>query len=121
MIPKITDERLTELLIRIKVVHHFEKELYYIKPVDPRRIAFTWDPIKDGEAKGLKILKQIYTYHDYGHPALFKPSIAEVLAQIPEDVIDEVVAFETQYVDFDEGNDCHIACTILYSAEASNV
>jgi hypothetical protein len=120
-IPTLTDERLAELLGRIRPVYRFDGELWHIKPVDPCRIAFLWDPKEDGRAKGLKPLRSIETCHDYGHPSLFKPSIAEVLAQIPEDILGEVVAFETsRCADFDEGRDCHVTTTILYG-RASDV
>jgi len=118
-VPKITDERLAELLARIRPVHRFDGELCYIKPVDPRRIAFTWDPKKDMRADGLVALQYVMTCHDYGHPSLFKPSVAEVLAQIPEDIVDEVVAFETSRdADFDRGLGCHVTTTIFYGRTA---
>jgi len=114
-IPKITDEKLQELLLRIRPVLSFGGKLSYIKSVDPRHIAFLWDPKPDGEAEDLVILRSIRTYHDYGHPSLFKPSIAEVLAQIPEDILDKVVAFETMRdAVFDQDRDCHEAVTVLY-------
>jgi hypothetical protein len=37
---------------------------------------------------------QITTHHSWGHYSLFKPSIAEVLAQIPAEHLNQVVAFE---------------------------
>jgi NTP pyrophosphatase (non-canonical NTP hydrolase) len=115
-VPEITDERLAELLSRIRATHQFGSELCYIKPVDPRGIAFTWDPKKDEKADKLKVLRSILTYHNYGHPSLFKPSIAEVLAQIPEDIVERVVAFQIPMNDaiFDSIRDCHVATTILY-------
>ena len=32
-------------------------------------------------------------YHTYGYPGLFKPSIAEVLQQFPDDVLEKANAF----------------------------
>ena len=58
--------------------------------------SYTWDPKYDEERKvpQLKPLADITTYHSYGYYGLFKPSIAEVLAQIPEVLLQRVVAFE---------------------------
>ncbi len=69
-------------------------ERYYIKPVDPFNIAYAWDPKPSDKATGLKHLCDIRTYHTYGYYGSFKPSIAEVLAQIPAEHLDIVVAFE---------------------------
>lgn len=91
----ISDEKLNSLLKRIKPVFDFpNKGKCYIKPVDPREVSYIWDPISDGGVKGLKFLCDIDTYHTFGYQGLFKPSIAEVLAQIPKDKLDQVVAFE---------------------------
>jgi hypothetical protein len=121
-VPRITNERLAELLVRIRPVCQFEGRLHYIRPVDPRRIAFLWDPQSDGMADNLVALECVMTRHDYGHPSLFKPTIAEVLAQIPEDVVDRVVAFETsRNADFDEHSDCHVTSTILYGRRGDDV
>ena len=46
------------------------------------------------KADSLKALGTIATLHAWGYYGVFKPSIAEVLAQIPAGYLDEVVAFE---------------------------
>lgn len=104
-IPEISDEKLLELSQRIKPVIRFSRGLkglflspegipYYIKPVDLREMAFTWDATPSKKAKGLQEIVAIRTLHSYGYHGLFKPSIAEVIAQIPEEFLDRVVAFE---------------------------
>ena len=94
-IPKISEEYLQELVARIKpVINDDDRGKCYIEPVDPRTIAYMWDPKPTEEAKGLKPLCRIRTYHTWAYYGLFKPSIAEVLAQIPNEHIDDVVAFE---------------------------
>ena len=93
-IPEISDERLAELVERIKPTCRFNGELRHIEPVDPRRVAYTWDPKPAEVAEGLELLADVRTYHSYGAPNMFKPSIAEVLAQIPEEHLSQVVAFE---------------------------
>jgi hypothetical protein len=116
-IPEIDDGRLRELLERIRPVVSFGGVLHYIRPVDPRRIAFTWAPKPGRKAKGLVELRQVRTLHNYGHPSLFKPSIAEVLAQLPDDIADRTVAFETVLLDFDQRRDCHVATTTFFGRE----
>ncbi len=124
-IPAITDERLAELVARIKPIVRMERiitedlkfedgakgfrmrpdpsgklqpwqtgELYYIEPVDPRGVAFSWDPIPTEKAMGIMPVRDITTYHSFGYYGNFKPSVAEVLAMIPQELVDEVVAFE---------------------------
>lgn len=67
---------------------------YYIEPVDLFSVAYTWDPKPAAPATGIRPIRDITTYHGYGYYGMFKPGIAEVLAQIPEELTDSVVAFE---------------------------
>lgn len=105
-IPEVPKERILELAKRIKPVARFvEGELgffqdfrgflYYIEPRDPWDDAFlSWNPKPARRAKGLKPLCVITTHHHSCSAELFEPSVAEVLAQIPEEHLDNVVAFE---------------------------
>lgn len=94
-IPEVPQERIKELAERIRPVVEFaRKGKCYIEPVDLFRIAYTWDPKSADKAKGLKPLCDITTHHTFGYHGFFKPSIAEVLAQIPAEHLDKVVAFE---------------------------
>ncbi len=67
---------------------------YYIKAVDLFDFSYVWGPKPADKATNLKPLCDITTYHSFGYAGLFKPSVAEVLAQIPAEYLDEVVAFE---------------------------
>lgn len=127
-IPAISNALLGELVQKIKPVVQKGDSLFYIVDVDPRNIAFTWEPTFRGLATGLTPVTTIYTLHEYGAPAFFKPSIAEVLAQIPAGYIDSVTAFETvpnrdtidswSQSDRDAMNwGYHIASTTLYKPE----
>ena len=122
-IPEITDNTLAKLAERIKPVVDFGgriRNLQYIKPCDLRKIAYPWDPTPAKEAKDLEKIVDIKTYHSYGAPVFFKPSIAEVIAQIPKEHLDEVTAFEIlESIDPCSDNDAlnagyHIAVTRLY-------
>lgn len=133
-IPKINNERITELLARIRPCVRKKDKLHFIGPLDPRDVAFTWNPTLEGEAPSdLPVLAKIRTLHTYGYYGLFKPSLAEVLAQIPADLVGKVTAFETHgpqtaddfYRDaetkaaFDAG--FHTAETTLYGGEPLKV
>ena len=125
MIPKISDTRLKQLAKKIRpVVRGPNGTLHYIKPVNLKETAFTWDPDLAEEAISPTLIATIRTLHTYGYHGFFKPSIAEVLAQIPLDLLDSVDAFETHGPDtaedfyqetknaFDKG--FHTAKTVLY-------
>lgn len=125
-IPEITDEELDTLSARIKPVVNFSKKgKCFIKPVGLRTVAYTWEPKPDKKAKDLKPLRDIRTYHTYGYYGFFKPSIAEVIAQIPKELLDQVVAFEIIKApetagDLNEEHDAlnagyHVATTRLYT------
>jgi hypothetical protein len=135
-IPAISNERLAELGARIKPVIRFatgERGLfqdrhgvaYFIEDVDPRRTAFTWDPKPTTPAEDLRTVTEVITYHTWAYYGFFKPSIAEVLAQIPGELVDRVTAFEIVQAPetaadlnidkkaFDAG--LHVATTRLYA------
>lgn len=93
-VPKITDARIAELLKTISPLVRKNNELWYIARCDPRTTAFSWNPKFVEQATGLVPMEQIKTLHTFGYYGFFKPSIAEVLAQIPVSLIPHVVAFE---------------------------
>ncbi len=137
-IPDVPEDRIRELGERIKPVMMFARRgqrlsrsgrgfLYYLEPVDLFGIAYTWDPKPTTRATGLRTLTDITTYHSWGHYSLFKPSIAEVLAVIPEQFLDKVVAFEIieqpeTAADFNRDIEAfnagyHVATTRLYTSK----
>ena len=93
-VPEITEERLNTLIKKIVPVVRENNKLYKIEIPDLRKIAYTWDYKITEECNNLKEVMRIKTNHYCGYYGLFKPSIAEVLAQIPENLINKVVAFE---------------------------
>jgi len=122
---ELSNNELAGLMRKIRpVVRDENGRCFYIKPVDPREIAFTWDPVLAGRASGITRTETIYTLHRFGYHGLFKPSIAEVLSMVPQNLLDKVVAFETtgpsdmsdlkrQWVAVEAGY--HVAVTHLYS------
>lgn len=111
-VPDVPKERIEKLSQRIRPIMRFASttrkgsrlelnpsgNFYYLKPVDLFTIAFTWPgtPKPDVRAPRLQKLRTIKTYHTWAYYGFFKPTIAEVLAQIPEDILDEVIAFELE-------------------------
>ncbi len=125
LVPDISPQDLKKLYKNIKPVVRFKRrgpklemdpdgKPYYIKNVDLRSTAFTWDPKPTRQAKGLVQLESIITNHNYGYYGFFKPSIAEVLAQIPEGYKDQCCAFETIVDDVFINDSVHTTNTILY-------
>lgn len=116
-IPEITDARLYELAARINPVVRYGR-LFYVKPPDLRCEIFTERPELTGEAD-LVYLTGVQTLHaSWGDPSNFGPTVAEVLAQIPAHLVDQVVAFETLplCLDTKKHPGLHIALTKLYGA-----
>ena len=128
-VPEISKARIRQLAERITPVMEFkEKGRCYIKPVDIFKESFTWEPELVSKATGLKAICDITTYHHYGYIGYFKPSVAQVISQIPREHLDKVIAFEIvkvpdefpensspEYEALDAGY--HTATTRLYARE----
>jgi hypothetical protein len=120
----ISKELLRILMKKIKPVVRFNPdtrepsegigELYYIKDVHPRNETFVWDPKPTHRAKDIDSVpyKTITTWHDDSF--FFKPSIAEVLAQLPRIDHDKATAFETVFDPSHKTGYWHKAKTMLY-------
>jgi len=100
--------------------------VYQTPPSDWRKVSCLWDSENTEEdTSDLRLLAVITTIHTFGAPALFKPSMAEVLAQIPANMVDEVVAFEIctehgkEFAVYD-GTTYHKAKTYLYKKRDGN-
>jgi hypothetical protein len=93
-IPKLSEEELEKRAQTIKPVIRFDGTLHYIEDVHLSNVSHIWSPVKKDVASGLLPVTNVVTYHTYGYCGLFKPSIAEVLAQVPEEIVDQVCAFE---------------------------
>ena len=89
-IPRVSEERVQELAEQIKPLAQCQcGRIHYIEPVCE---VFTYKPKFLNEATDLKPLCDITTYHVAGNYH-FKPTIYEVLAQIPAEHLNDVVAF----------------------------
>lgn len=93
-IPEISDEKLEGLSAHIKPLVRRGDQLFFIEDPDPRNVAFPWSPVLKEAAEDLEVLSILPTLHSFGYHGLFKPSVAEVLAQIPDELLEEAIAFE---------------------------
>jgi len=93
-IPRVDDRIIEEMAKSIHPIITVDGKKRMIKPVDLFGVSYIWSPQPTFEISNLKELCRITTYHKWGHYVLFKPSVAEVLAQIPDEYLDAVVAFE---------------------------
>ena len=93
-IPTISRERVISLVETIHPVVNENGKLWYIAPADPWRIAFTWSPKLRNEATDLEPITTITTLHSWAFYGFFKPSIAEVMAFLPDNAVEiGIVAF----------------------------
>lgn len=98
-----------------------EGQLRLIAIPDPRSVSFIWNPklLAPISESQLVEVERIETLHSCGHPLLFKPSLAEVLDCVPEELIGQAFYFETlsgeaEAVEAD-GRYLHRAETVLYA------
>lgn len=102
-IPEISRELLLSRYKRIKPIVDIDGKKYFLREFKENEltdIAYLWHADEDkreevnmNEYVAL-IEHDFECIHDYGSPNLFKPSIAEVLAQIPGKLSQLVCAFE---------------------------
>ncbi len=85
-IPPISDE---DLATRARVLRPLvvrDGKLFETLPqAELRDFSYAWVRPLGGEATGLVAAKAVVTLHTFEHHGLFKPTVAEVLAQAPED------------------------------------
>lgn len=94
---ELNKSRIEELASKIKPIRFSADGIEQIMVTDLYNIAFTWDPAvkkiefrdAEGQLDGLYEVARIETHHTCGYIAMFKPTISEVLAQIPEHLIKE--------------------------------
>lgn len=124
-IPEISDEELARRTAQIAPLISCSGQLYHMQDVDPRLKGYNVDPRLQEEAHDLSEICEIQTLHAYGNHGIFDPSIAEVVAQIPEEHLENVNAFymskrpKTQ-AEFNEAMEAfkdgfHVATVKLYS------
>lgn len=108
---KITDELLEERLKRFTPLHWQGKGLKRASKVDPRTTSFTWEPRLYSGKVVFEESMVTPTFHHCNFHGWFKPSIAEVLAQVPDDTTINAFYIDTKQVRICSDGGGHIAAT----------
>ena len=102
-IPKVSKEEILKRYEKIKPIVDFYGTKYFIREYSEKEISnlpFIWlnsedlTKVVDGNIYEQWPEKDFECLHTYIFYACFCPTIAEVLAQIPDDVLNEVSGFE---------------------------
>ena len=100
ILPYLTDDELLARYKRIKPIVSIDKLYYYLKKYDinmMRNQAYTWNINEDIRGKvdmtDAKTLDEFSCYHTYDYAGFFKPTMAEVLQQFPDELLNEANAF----------------------------
>ena len=101
VIPKIDDKRLAELYRMLKPIVTIDEMKYLLKEFTLEQLrnqSYIWNRYEDKreivDPSKLEPVEDFLCLHTYGYYGLFKPSIAEVLSQVPEKTIYEANTFE---------------------------
>lgn len=122
-IPAISEVKLQELFSRIKPIVRLDNGNFHrVLHTDLRGTSFLWDQNFSEDPLSVKLVEVagILTYHTAGFGLLFKPSIAEVMAQIPEKYLDQISYFETlsgPTVEVYADHNGHRTLTMLYKED----
>lgn len=102
-IPELHSSKISQLYAKIKPVVHKDNKLYYLREFSDEElsnVAYLWnidENISQEVPENILVPLERYDFyclHKFASPALFKPTIAEVLAQISQEVISIACAFE---------------------------
>ena len=100
-IPEIDDKRLKELYQLLKPIVTIDEMKYLLREFtlqELRNQSYIWNRHEDKrdavDSSKLETVDDFLCLHTWGYYGLFKPSIAEVLSQAPENVIEQANIFE---------------------------
>ena len=100
-IPKLSDKELLELYKRIKPIVSLGEIKYLLRNYsinEIKRNSYIWSINKDVresiDNNKLEQVDDFYCLHTWAFYGLFKPTIGEVLSQIPSNLIDKTNTFE---------------------------
>ena len=122
-IPDLPEEELVNRAFKVKQIGkasdgkmHFVENVH-IDRVRPDRGMDVGSSHIQEEVKGLKPLITMTTTHRSVMPAYFMPSVKEVLAQIPEDLLAQVTAYSIEYEGRGDKTNTDAARTTLYTGK----
>lgn len=100
ILPHLTDDELLARYRRIKPIVFYQELYYYLKRYNAKMMrnqSYIWNIERDirtqADMSDAITLAEFPCYHTYGWYGIFKPSIAEVLQQFPDEVLEEANAF----------------------------
>ncbi len=93
-VPPMDPATVKERFSRLHALVRREGELWTIKPPDLFKAAFPWDPQYLSKAPPLSAICTIITRHSWAYYGFFKPTIAEVIPFIPEELLPVMFGFE---------------------------
>jgi hypothetical protein len=100
ILPDVTDSELIRRYNKINPIVQEEEEYYFLKRYNLsalRNQSYLWNQSTDKRAlvdlTGAKVIDEFSCYHTCGYYGIFRPSIAEVLCQFPDDALEEANAF----------------------------
>jgi len=100
-IPNIPEEKLLELYSNIRPIVKIDGKKYLLKDFKPEELrehSYIWDADKDKreivEEETLEIIQDFHCLHTWAYYGVFKPTIAEVLAQMPIESREQANFFE---------------------------
>ena len=101
MIPKISDEELLSLYEKLKPIITIKDFKYLLREYTLHEIkntSYIWkaeDNLKEKvDPKSLTTVDEFPCLHGFGYYGFFKPSVGEILSQIPEGLENEASLFE---------------------------
>jgi len=106
-IPEISDERLAELVAKIRPVSEPDRRevVRFYAPSEPRTEAFKWrsEDLTAEEATIVAYVSDPFrTLHTFSAPSFFRPTLEEVFAQIPAGIdLSRANAFWIEFKDFE--------------------
>lgn len=99
---------------KIKPLIKKDNKIYHLdNQCDHFLQSYHWMPIALNEANGLENIGEILTQHSYSYIGFFKPTVAEVIEQIPCYLLEKTNYFLVEKIISSENN-IHYANTILF-------
>jgi len=100
-IPFMSNSEIITHYKTIKPIKRINGTSYYLREltdIELTEVSYTWvakdDTFHEVDYNQLSVIKEIKVLHKYDHFELFKPSVGEVISQIPKELLNIVVAFE---------------------------
>ena len=101
-IPKMSNTEIQKWYSNIRPIVSKKEGTKYLRKLSDKEVisaAYTWlnnqgDYLETVDFTKLSILADVKMLHKYGYYGFFKPSVGEIIRQIPKKYLEKVVAFE---------------------------